>query len=178
MTKKKQPAEQCWSIFLPSTQLKSLLSLCIQDAVQKRELRDYIRLQKMAVPYLDQKSCEKHFSIWNACLCRCCSHGQVQASREKKLWRLLAMDNTRAALARTQRKRERGRYRPALATNFLGNKDPKRKKVLLERRTSRPAAPTKEKIVQKEMNACDNWQPLECTFYQTGEMQNRDQMCV
>ena len=40
-----------------------LLSLCIQDAVQKEESRDYIRLKKkMAVRYLDQKLREKHVS--------------------------------------------------------------------------------------------------------------------
>ena len=39
-----------------------LLSLYIQDTVQKGESRDYIRLKQMAVRYLEQTFREKHFS--------------------------------------------------------------------------------------------------------------------
>ena len=46
-------------------------------------------------------------------LCSCCSHGQVQASREKKLWRLLAMDNTRAVLSREPKGKGKGSPPPS-----------------------------------------------------------------
>ena len=45
-----------------SDQQKPLLSLYNQDTVQKGESRDYARLKKMAVRYLEQKDREKHFS--------------------------------------------------------------------------------------------------------------------
>ena len=41
-------------------QLKPLLSLYIQDTVQKGASRDYKRLEKMVVRYLEQPTLEKH----------------------------------------------------------------------------------------------------------------------
>ena len=45
-----------------SEQPEQLLSLCIQDTVQKGESRDYTRLKKMVVRYLEHQTREKRFS--------------------------------------------------------------------------------------------------------------------
>ena len=62
----KQPGDDiqeilCYRQLQQSVQLESLLSLYIQDTVQKSECRDCITLIKMAVRYLKQKFREKHF---------------------------------------------------------------------------------------------------------------------
>ena len=62
----KQPDDEmlgilCYRQLEQSEQLKPLLSLYIQDTVQKGEFRDYTRLKKMVVRYLEQPTLEKHF---------------------------------------------------------------------------------------------------------------------
>ena len=51
------------ALFLLRLCSQRLLSLYVQDTVQKGESRDYTRLKKMFVRYLERKAREKHFSL-------------------------------------------------------------------------------------------------------------------
>ena len=76
-----------------SEQLKPLLSLYIEDTVQKGKLRDCTRLKKMAVQYLEQEIREKHFSSRERQLAKPAS------GTAAKQWRLRTRDDEEALLS-------------------------------------------------------------------------------
>ena len=140
---------------MQSEQLKPLLSLYIKDTVEKGEARDYTRLAKMEVQYLEQTLREKHSSSNERRLENPASGGAAansKSKRKRKCWKLHTTDVRRSVVSVQLSKEELPGQRSLKGTSPSGKEN-------------QPTCYAFKKGECPQGDARDSWHPV-CSSHQ------------